>query len=363
MVNLIILSLLFIISSCQVNDQAASSAPVADDICSGKTILGIAGTADCSGGGGGVTFLSFASRRDNNLFPTDPVDFIAFFATRDEVATLADEHIGTGVFATNHSVIPNPLYDSDGRYGDGRPFEKMHYLERIAVNEAGKATRADIAECGTTSGASIEDRISDCATENGLWAFYDGKKYGQDGEGDWKLVTVVDNAGTKYEVWRDERTKLLWSDKTSVDNNWFQAAGYHKPGAISLAEANLDSTDYQTSATEAISVCPDVTAGGAIAAGGGTPGVTYSAPANVFHKGGLSHPQVTWRLPSINDWQLANVNGIRKVLPNMDNIFWSASSDSGDRYGAWVFSGGNGVMYVGDRYFSNSVRCVAPSRD
>ena len=384
MVNLIILSLLFIISSCQVNDQAASSAPVADDICSGKTILGIAGTADCSGGGGGVTFLSFASRRDNGIFPYDAGTFATFFTDPDRiVASLADDLLGNDTFTDNHSVIPYPLGDSDGRYAlndyNGNPVgvtmpEKKHYLETIVAYDSplGITTRANLNTCGSTG--TITQRITECSTLNGRWAFYDGKKYGQDGEGDWKLVSVTDEDGTPggtiYEVWRDERTKLLWSDKASTSYNWYESAGYSKDNMISVAESEFWSApgtaDPQIGVImqppSPVSVCPDVTAG-KIAAEDTNDIYTYVNPEIKF-KGYLAYPQVTWRLPSRNDWYLAEVNGIRKVLPNMDNIFWSASSYSFVRFSAWYFDGGSGD--VGNdvyRYYSFSVRCVAPSRD
>ena len=112
-----------------------------------------------------------------------------------------------------------------------------------------------------------------------------GKKYGQDGEGDWKLVSVLIADGpVTYEVWRDERTKLLWSDRASSNYNWFQAAGYSKAAAVSQIETGNDASpegSYQSPAP--ISVCPDVDVdGGALSAGGGTPTYTYENPETDF---------------------------------------------------------------------------------
>jgi hypothetical protein len=402
MKNLNLLIIAFIFTSCQISENSSVSSgstgtlPSASTICSGTTVFGVDGTADCSGG---ISFLSFASRRDNGSFP-DPTTFPlstaafdAFFATRSP-ATLAEEIAGDTDFSTKNSLVPNPLYDSDGRYAmndiNGTPIAvpaKRHYLETIAVNDANIATRANIVACGSTG--TIAERIEDCATLNGLWAFYDGKKYGQDGEGDWKLVSVI-GAGPKYEVWRDERTKLLWSDKTSVNYNWYQAAGYSKPNVISEAESEFRSQPGQQDPISQIwypdlagptpdprsimqpaspvSVCIDA---GVLNGGEGTSGYTYVGPSGetgddtngYSFKGNIISTQATWRLPSINDWKLADVNGIRKVLPNMDNFFWSSSSYSYVRSDAWNFQGGYGGMGSGYRVRTYSVRCVAPSRD
>ena len=344
--------------------------------------------AGVSGGSGSTTDVpllmsTFASRKDNASFPVTPDEFTVFFAALPRVvATLKDEQEGNETFTNNHnSVIPSPLADSDGRYapctaGGGCDVsdlpeypEKRHYLETIAKNGPIVA-RANIGACGASG--TIEARIADCATLNGLWSFYDGKKYGQDGEGDWKLVSVV-GAGPKFEVWRDERTKLLWSDKASVDYNWYQAAGYSKATADSVRETQFTSEpgvlenslplslNQTLQPANPISVCPDVS-GGVIAAGGGTPTYTYVNPETDF-KAGLSYPQATWRLPSNNDWGLANVNGIRKVLPNMDYYFRSSSSNSSHRGHAWIFSGENGYTGSNLRNGLISVRCVASQRD
>ena len=392
MKNYLLIISMVMLSSCNEAFlvQTNSLTPAAGDICSGKTVLNVAGTADCSGTGGSssdpILMLSFASRKDNGSFPVTALEFTAFFAAPDRVvASLLDEAEENATFTDNHSVMPNPLADSDGRYApclydagwtcdysDVPEYPvKRHFLETIAKNGPIVA-RANIVACGASG--TIEARIADCATLNGLWSFYDGKKYGQDGEGDWKLVSVVIAAGpTTYEVWRDERTKLLWSDKSSVDYNWYQAAGYSKASADSVRETQFtsepgvleNSAPFNLNQTlqpaNPISVCPDVVAG-AIAAGGGTY-TNYAANPETDFKAGLSYPQATWRLPSINDWKLADVNGIRKVLPNMDFYFWSSSSYSYSRYYAWSFLGDSGDLNGNDRSSTDSVRCVASQRD
>jgi hypothetical protein len=187
------------------------------------------------------------------------------------------------------------------------------------------------------------------------------------GEGDWSLVTVVDDNGTKYEVWRDERTKLLWSDRATQGlYNWYRASGYSKPSADSIRETDFTSQPGQLDPvsntiiqpTSPISVCPDVVSG-KIAAGGGTY-ENYAPNPETNFKGNLNYSNgIIWKLPSIEDFKLADVNGIRKVLPRMDFDFWTSSSFSQYRRSAIVFYGSDGLSNAMNRYdYYNSVRCV-----
>ena len=66
-----------------------------------------------------------------------------------------------------------------------------------------------------------------------------------------------------------------------------------------------------------------------------------------------------WRLPSIEEYDEAEKNGIRKALPNMNYWFWSSSVHRSNSYGAWLFYGGNGFTYYYNRNDDYSVRCVA----
>jgi hypothetical protein len=66
---------------------------------------------------------------------------------------------------------------------------------------------------------------------------------------------------------------------------------------------------------------------------------------------------VTWRLPSIDEYEEAEKNGIRKALPNMNYWFWSSSVKRSNSYFAWMFYGGFGFDY--NRLDKVSVRCVA----
>lgn len=352
----------------------------ASDICSGIVIAGVTGTANCSGVGASVSmaeaFYLTSSRKDIASFDWtagsgDMLALISGSSDRSESLltwqALYDENDLLTSFKSKYQLMPNPITDSDGRCGDDDPLcgtdgadgiGKKHYLERIT----GRPNQ----ECGTNaivgSSASISDRVADCAVKNGAKAFYIGAQYGQDGEGDWKLVTRL---STGEEVWQDQRTKLLWSDQAVSSYNWYQAAGYSKATAISKAETSYDSapnsgTDCGGSAcqpAQPISVCAEVSNGQLIDQSGIQS--NYQAnPENAF-KGNLKASEgVIWKLPSRYDFLQAEVNGIRKVLPNLQYSLWSSSSVSHRRYNSWLFGGFGGDIYALNRLNGASVRCV-----
>lgn len=240
---------------------------------------------------------------------------------RDQVS-LATE-VSTGLSGDYRSV-PDIRLDDDG-YDGTSPVVKQARPE---------------SNCGTTG--TIEERIADC---NVTWS---GKANGTSGEGDWKLVTRIDSPAV-YEVWRDERTGLIWSDRVGdssspidVDSNdftanWCQASGN--------AQAD-DPSDYCNDATYQNQVTPESWCGDE----------ARGAPM----KGNIGSTQnITWRLPTKYDWQIADANGIRFVLPNMVYFFWSASVVSVNRDNAWLFYGGYGDYdFGGCRFCDNAVRCV-----
>lgn len=72
--------------------------------------------------------------------------------------------------------------------------------------------------------------------------------------------------------------------------------------------------------------------------------------------------EVTWRLPSIEEYRKANFNGITAHLPNMRHAFWSSSLHPSYSDVAWLFYGYDGYTdSFGDRNYNDyvSVRCVA----
>jgi len=68
----------------------------------------------------------------------------------------------------------------------------------------------------------------------------------------------------------------------------------------------------------------------------------------------------SWRLPTIEEFKEADVNGIRSALPNMIYWFWSSSEDDDNTSRAWLFSGNFGDLGYDYRFsFVGSIRCVA----
>jgi hypothetical protein len=188
-------------------------------------------------------------------------------------------------------------------------------------------------------------------------------------EGSWTLVTVYKHGAangttcdsTCREVWRDDRTGLVWSDKIgSFSANWCGAAGSSNRSGSPYAEddpAGICDSEFSQSQTSPVSLCfedSDWLTTPTVATDGST--FEYDSAKGGMRK--LTTPSVRWRLPTINDWKLANVNGVRRVLPNMSSSFWSASVRSGDRSYAWLFNGYYGYINYDYRSQGNSVRCV-----
>ena len=69
--------------------------------------------------------------------------------------------------------------------------------------------------------------------------------------------------------------------------------------------------------------------------------------------------EVTWRLPTREEYAEAEKNGIIKALPNMYDWFWSSSVHRSYPNYTWVFIGGIGYTGKYVPYYSfYSVRCV-----
>lgn len=354
--------------------SAISSALAASDVCSTKTFLGSVGTATCNSTTAEL-FASQAVRADNAT-----IDLTSSAQVNARArAVLSDEAAGNSTYTTNHLLVPNPKYDTDGQGDDtGIGATQRNYL----VTVKGRPDRV----CGLVGTVAV--RIADCLSQNGSKSGWEGKKYGQLGEGDWKLVTLYKAAAAAgavcgggaaagcYEVWRDERTSLLWSDALTNNGNnynWFRAAGYSS-STTTVASTGKEGragvgTDCVNSGAVAevcqpatpMSACADAAS---LANSNGV--VTYQNPDGTNGtydenpaKGNLSGASALWRLPTYQDWALAFVNGISKVVPNMgtSTVFWSATSYSSDRNQAWL-AGTSGLLFPGSRDQVYSVRCI-----
>lgn len=229
------------------------------------------------------------------------------------------------------------------------------------VNRTGWAATT----CGTAQ-TSIASRISDCATVFGGNATWNGAASGHNGEGEWKLVTRTGNAsaGKGREVWQDQSTGLMWSSVVSTGLNWCKASGSSNSTESNIIAGNYNEDDpndicdnafYQVQTTSPISACED-----AIGFSTTDTGIDNAG------KGGLnrtSSPKVSWRIPTIYDYMVANHDGLRFVMPdalnsNTTGPEWTATIDSTDRVKAWLFDPTTGTRSKDERSFSYAVRCI-----
>ena len=185
-------------------------------------------------------------------------------------------------------------------------------------------------------------------------------------------ATTCASAGGCREVWRDDRTQLLWSDKLDNPNvasglipngwtfSWCMASGSNNKSGSPYAELDPSSycgngtntdTAYQYGNSQLpVSLCAE--------------DATYLQTPTWAddEKGGLkvgSTPAVMWRLATAYDWKMADLNGVRHVLPRMPyTTYWSSTVGSAYRQYASNFDGFQGLIAGRMRNESFSVRCV-----
>ncbi len=271
------------------------------------------------GGGTGTTIVTITNRF---------IDLVASRMHRDVATTqitLAGElALPKAALQSGYRQVPDFIKDTDGGSG-------------IVTVQARPSTI-----CGTTQ-ATVESRVADCAALNGSLASWIGATNGNNGQGNWKLVTF----NGAHEVWRDEQTTLLWSDDLG-SIHWCRASGVSGGGPY----GQVDPASFCDNAGNQNQVTPD-------SACTEDAGFTTSAAYNSM-KGGMrlaatgSSPAISWRLPTANDYHQAELDGIRFALPNMANDFWTStivrppfSSDalyySGDIAGGVVITSRNNV--------------------
>lgn len=223
--------------------------------------------------------------------------------------TLEEElAIGTGALPTGYRQVTRIASDDDS----------------FAGGSSTAASRPSTT-CGTTQ-STIEDRVTDCATKNPTTATWDGATNGNAGQGKWSLVTFD---GTN-EVWRDERTQLVWSDRLGIDI-WCYASGSSGGGPFGEVDPfnYCDNAANQSQVTP-ISWCTEDS-------GLNTPAGGNSAKGGMRFTATVTSPSVRWRLPTVYDYQMANINGIRMVLPHWTEAAWTATVVSHSRDMAWYF--------------------------
>lgn len=341
-------------TSCSVSDSALVPA----NIKSGFSILGVNGTYVA---GAGLNSLLASTMNKNKG--------AAAISINQEVTTYAGKtHQTTPAIPTDYRMIPQIDIDNEGVAGS----------TVIGVDRSSWPANAT---CGT--GTTIDAKIADCYTVLGPSTTWNGATAGNQGFGTWVLVSrlgdMVGAAGVKQgkEVWRDERTKLLWSSSVVRGANWCVAAGVHKidssregyqtdPQGYCHGTSNLcivNSVPCQYSSGNAASACYE--GSGFAAPVAGAFGVTASL-LNIDGKGGLSlssSPSVAWRLPTLADYKMADLNGIRFVLPDMTDTGaakydWTATIPSTNLSSSFTYTGSNGTVAQNPRNNGAYTRCV-----
>lgn len=277
-----------------------------------------------------------------NPTPSSFWDFMASSLHREKTApqmTLKQElALGVSPLPAGHRLVPKIGNDIIPTAGDDEG-----YLGG-SVTFGGRP----VTVCGTTQN-SIDARIADCAATNSAVATWDGSVKGNSGQGQWKLVTY----NGAHEVWRDERTKLIWSDRLG-QTNWCRATGSSGGGPF----GEVDQYNYcDNIANQPVQATPESWC--AEDPGLNTPGVYDSMKGGMRLAGTATSPSVVWRLPTSGDYHVAEANGIRFPLANMVNTFWIATVNSEDRDYAHNFSAVDGRM--GDSLRNDGsqwVRCV-----
>lgn len=260
------------------------------------------------------------------------VDVVPSGMHRNKSATsilLKDELLGA--MPTGFREVPDMLVDDDALVGGA-----VTYSTRPTVS------------CGTAQ-PTVADRIAHCASLNGVNATWDGAVNGNNAQGEWKLVTFN---GT-HEVWRDERTKLLWSDALGA-TNWCRASGVSGGGPYGQVDpsgycnsgVNQDQTTPESWCTEDV--------------GFATPAIYDSMKGGMRWTATASAPAVRWRLPTRTDFLQAEIDGIRFAVPNSIAVYWTSTMVSFDRQYASSFYGTfGGVFSVDFRNISTpKVRCI-----
>lgn len=335
----------------------------ANNICAQEIIFGLPGTASCS------TMESNAFRNVGS----------AQLTQGQEVSTYA-----SSLLPANYRDIPDTTKDDDGYYNADAgcssgctSVTSISWLQHIGMST-----------CGTSQN-TLAARIADCLSQNPTVATWNGASNGNSGEGLWYLVTrntpqgvcsATLNSCRPVEIWQDAHTGLIWSSLVSgssastgggqATDNWCRAAGSDQSTSLGWPASDpsgyCNSGSYQNQTTPTSYCAETATYGPALSPALATE--NWSTGVYDLAKGGMgaissaSQPSVRWRLPTIHDYNIAEADGIRHVMPDMGAMSsgyeWSASLNSNDRNYAWIFYSyaGNVISYY--RTNSSSVRCV-----
>jgi hypothetical protein len=211
------------------------------------------------------------------------------------------------------SITPTPLvkWHHDGSIND--------QMAITHIDRDGMSGRT----CGLDAAfETLKERMEDCKKLELNWS---GQASAMQGEGNWSLmVRTLDGK----EVWYDQRTQLLWSDSLG-QSNWCQASGNREiPNELSkincLAAGQL--ADFCTN-----------------------PSNRPLSDEHLQAMGYLDTNLVKWRLPTRNDFFMAETNGLRFIHPSKNYRYWTATIAAENRDQSWIFSLTNGQVWPHQR--------------
>ena len=305
------------------------------NICAGKTIFGRLGTAMCPEEiSAGNAFRSGSLTLADELASGTCSD--ADYLTRDTCED-APANVWTPIVATGEKIATESSDDTNP--ATNRDTATFSYNGTSWVQTAIVGTY----ECGETG--NIKSRINDC---NRQWQATTGSKAGG---GTWSLISKINLSGTYYEVWRDNKTGLIWSDNLG--------SGDHCEATGDIdGIANCNGTFVRSFCAET-GFAIDATGISIESATGTLPTIT-AYDAKKGEMGMSSTNPVLWRLPTLQDYTIAYGNGMAYVLPRLGN-FWTSSvnpTDAGDAMHFYVDSSGLVDSYDVNRNTDRDVRCV-----
>jgi len=332
---------------------------LASNIKSGVSVFNVTGNYV----GSGIQLLSNA-HHDQTLTPILQTDETTTYAATNLPAAYRD--------------IPDISKDDDGYISAGVSSSQITFATRNSNTGAEWDTGVPRNVCGKGINTSIADKITDCSTQHSVKPSWDsgvagkiswnGATKANSGQGSWTLVTVYSSTKangatcdtTCKEVWRDDRTGLLWSDRLNAIDNWCRASG----NAQASDPSNFcNNTTYQPNYPISQSWCAEIGPTSIIEAAASSE--TWSSGTYRAAKGAMGRTtsvSIRWRLPSRYDYEAADLNGIRFVVPGMSDIGgsyeWTSTLNGGDSSYAWGFQGSTGALLPGLRNTSLLIRCV-----
>ncbi|MEN0060180.1 MAG: hypothetical protein AAGB31_15180 [Bdellovibrio sp.] len=225
-----------------------------------------------------------------NLFGTAGSFTGNFAASMMSGASRSPGTSGNGSYALSMSSLPLTLLNESSDYaGVDFPQADDLYFRDIpdqTQDDDGLdgvhcryATRPTVA-CGETQ-ATIAARIADCAAKNPSSSTWDGTTQCNGAEGLWRLVTYK---AANQEVWRDERTQLIWSSKYTTGSRWCEAVSvYSEPYLI--VPLGFYNTTLGTPMVGNGTIAP--TGSWSTGASGSNVVITFSSSTNFSVSGGL----------------------------------------------------------------------------